>query len=353
MTENNEDVGREEKREKSHVVVQHEELLRAVLQFLQETGLVNSMRALEQECGVCSEPLSVEMYCLRDMALRGQWHQIFKFLVPLEGVSGLDLVAVKIKICKQEFLEQLRGAPVDAKNTFELVEHYKRLVLTLQQLATLGLSETEHRRLSILLTLPEIALQKEFSNWSVAGARLELAEELILALTKVLGKGRPVSTGSLSGADSSKDKKGRLVQLVAKGLLYERCENELINGDNLSLNSTQLVDISNLLTRMDHRDAKVLDIVCEKEKLKQETPYVNIGGSFSLVREKRDSAKLERASLTTELYTGDNMSSTLLADMFKQPKKKTNGFNEDNMEKMMNNLDLKRGKEVEFKVQGR
>ena len=264
-------------RNTSQVVLQKGELLRAVIQFLQEAGLVHSMRALEQESGLTTQPLSVEMYCLRDMALRGQWHHIFKYLSPLEGVKGVDIGEIRMKVCKQEFLEQLRGT-VDTKNTFELVEHYKKLVLKLQQLSTLGLSETEHRKLSLQLTLPETALQQEFKGWSIPGARLQLADEITQLVSKVLGdKDEGLANGSGSPSsqpecDMKKESKGRLVQLMAKGLLYEKCEKTLLTdscSDNI--NNSQMIDISGLLVKCRDEDQrlKFLDIVCEEEGSKK------------------------------------------------------------------------------------
>ena len=267
-----------EARINSRAVLQHGDLLRAVIQFLQEAGLVHSMRALEQESGVTAEPLSVEMYCLRDIAFRGQWHHIFKFLSPLEGVKGIDLGDIRIKVCKQEFLEQLRGTPVDSKSTFELVEHYRKLVLTLQHLSTLGLSETEHRNLSLLLTLPETALQQEFKYWSIPSARLQLADEITQVISKALGnkdEGLENGSGSPSSqpeCDMKKESKGRLVQLMAKGLLYEKCEKSLLT-DNCSsnINNDQMLDISNMLVkcRDDDQKLKFLDIVCEEDDNKK------------------------------------------------------------------------------------
>ena len=300
----------------SRVVLQQGELLRAVIQFLQETGLVHSMRALEQESGLTAEPLSVEMYCLRDMALRGQWHHIFKFLSPLEGVKGVDIEEIRIKVCKQEFLEQLRGTSVDTKSTFELVEHYKKLVLTLQQLSTLGLSETEHRNLSLLLTLPETALQQEFKYWSIPGARLQLADEIMQVISKVLGdknEGEGNGSGSPSSqpeCDMKKDTKGRLVQLMAKGLLYEKCEKTLLTDScSNNINNSQMLDISSMLVkcRDDEQRLKFLDIVCEEDGNKKGV-VVSPMRTLSGMREK---GKLKHSLRTDEVENKSTLNYSL------------------------------------------
>ena len=297
----------------SRVVVQQGELLRAVIQFLQETGLVNSMRALEQESGLTAEPLSVEMYCLRDMALRGQWHKLFKFLSPLEGVQGVDLQTIRLKVCKQEFLEQLRASPADSKNTFELIEHYKRLVLTLQQLATLGLSEADHRKLSLMLTLPETALQQEFRNWSLPAARLQLADEIMQAVSKVIGFKREdmeSGEGGQSESDVKKGNKGRLIQLTVKGLLYEKCEKILLNDNynEFGMNSSQSLDLSSLLPKFEDSIApyKLLEIVCEEDNKNLKNRKGAVLSPLRSLWQMREKGNLIPSSLSTDFLDNGN-----------------------------------------------
>ncbi|KAI6649732.1 hypothetical protein LOD99_6522 [Oopsacas minuta] len=322
-----------EGRIQSHVVVEQSELIRAVIQFLQEIGLVHSMRALEQESGLTAEPLSVEMYCLRDMAVRGQWHPIFKFLSPLEGVKGVSIAEIKMKVCKQEFLEQLRGTPVDSKNTFELVEYYKRLVLMLQQLSVQGISEEEHRKLSLLLTLPETALQQEFKNWSIPSARLQLADEIMQAISKVIGyKGEDIdsessSLGSQPECDMKKEIKGRLIQLTAKGLFYEKCEKSLLNNTKISTN--KMIDISSMLPRLqeDTQPLKLLDIVCEEETNNiHNTKGVVLSPIMSLSTIKGE-GKLDNVSVSgKDCDVEDNQ---IFSDLLREPKERPNGFTDE------------------------
>ena len=336
----------------SRVVVQKGELLRAVIQFLQESGLIHSMRALEQESGLTAEPLSVEMYCLRDMALRGQWHQLFKFLSPLEGVKGVNLHTIRLKMCKQEFLEQLRATPIECKNTFELVEHYKRLVLMLQQLATLGLTDTEHRKLSLMLTLPESALKQEFKNWSVSGARLQLADEIILAVSKVIGcGGEDIGSGSSSVSSQSegdvkKENKGRLIQLTVKGLLYEKCEKILLNDNynELGLNSNQSLDLSSLLPRFEESIApfKLLEIVCEEDNKNTKNRKGAVFSPMRSLSHMPANGNMRYSGLPTEYVDCEPTRSML--EFSDEQREKPNEFADEKLEIKLNgkgDLDLK------------
>ena len=333
----------------SRVVLQQGELLRAVIQFLQETGLVHSMRALEKESGLTAEPLSVEMYCLRDMALRGQWHQLFKFLSPLEGIKGVDLQGIKLKVCKQEFLEQLRASPADS-NTFELVEHYKGLVLTLQQLATLGLSETDHRKLSLMLTLPESGLQQEFKNWSMPASRLQLADDIMQAVSKVIGfRGEEIeaSESNHSESDPKKENKGRLIQLAVKGLLYEKCEKILLNdsSNDLGLNSSQSLDLSSLLPKFEDNVApfKLLEIVCEEDNNNLKNRKGAVLSPLRTLYQMRDRENLKYSGLPIDSLNCVDKQTRARAVMLSEERKTPNGFTD---EKLVIKLDNREDLEI-------
>ena len=190
------------------VAVQEKELLELVRGFLEEQGLVEAMRLVETASGVRPN-FSQEVSFLRELVLSGQWESVHQYLTPLKTAAGYSSCC--FLVCKQQFLELLVN-----HEEASLQEKEGRLNTVLNEMQQVCPSRDDFSSLLFLLTLPLLHSHPDYKHWTVMGARLALFHSLADFLHQNLYTTPPFPPRGHSHH--------RLVQLVAKGLLYEHCE---------------------------------------------------------------------------------------------------------------------------------
>lgn len=114
----------------------------------------------------------------------------------------------------------------------------------LKELENLCTKNEDFRRLCALLTLPKLSDHEDLKRWNPSSARMECFYK-VLPLTYSLLTGmnannnKNLSLSNISNADSSSSN-DRLIQLFAKGMLYEGavdyCQKQALVGKNGNFN---------------------------------------------------------------------------------------------------------------------
>ena len=87
-------------------VLQHDDVVLNVLDFLQQNNYVHALTALEEESGLCNSALDADLRFLRSLVLRGRWADAETFLAPFVR-RGFSPAAVAFALQRQQFLETL------------------------------------------------------------------------------------------------------------------------------------------------------------------------------------------------------------------------------------------------------
>lgn len=206
----------------STVKLRRRGLLKLLRDLLRHAQLTQSMVALEREAGLSPDEYPAELLFFRDLILEGEWSEVVNLVQLLAHSDSYSDVMYAVE--RQRFLELLhiRGQPsppppgtCPAPRRGEIQDH-------LQRLERLCPSRTEFATLSCLITLPNLTDHPVFSDWEVKASRHQLFQCIGRKMAEAIYHGAvdrvfPLSaSGDLAG--------DRLVQLVAKGLLYEQCE---------------------------------------------------------------------------------------------------------------------------------
>ena len=191
------------------------EVIKLVLEFLQNRGLNISMLSLERETGLINGVYSDDMLFMRQLILDGQWDDLIDFIQPLASIEAFNAKHFQYIIYKHKYLELLciksEGGPM-SNNEFTVDEVVKCLN-TLEQLCP---TKEDYSNLCLLLTLPKLSDHVEYQNWNPSNARVECFKDIHPLVEKFLPLDK--KDGHLEMA-----KNDRLVQLVIKGILYESC----------------------------------------------------------------------------------------------------------------------------------
>lgn len=218
----------------SSIAVEETEVLRIIRDFLEEGGHAECLRTLEKNTGAGPQGLPSELQFVRELVLSGQWKELMKFLQPLSGLGkSEDFTRCSYVVVKQQYLENLaKGSNGDSETTgssADEAELKKRenlrlqlIMANLQRLEQLCPTKEDYSNLCYLLTLPSLTAHSKYRNWDVHSARLSCFYFIANWVAKVL---YPHTVIKLP-ADSAKKglSSNRMVQLLAKGLLYEECE---------------------------------------------------------------------------------------------------------------------------------
>lgn len=201
------------------VVVEDNQVVRLILEFLDSRKLHNTMRSLEKEAGIINCGFSDDILFLRDLVLDGEWEAILIFAQPFEGIDGFDSKQFRYLVLKQKFMEVLYfKSGVGGNSTSYSIED---LIKCLNQLEADCPNKTEYSKLCWLLTVPNLPEQPEYRDWNPATARLNCFEQLLDLLKKVI----PIEKKGLNGKlpRTLTPIKDRLLHLLIKGLCFESC----------------------------------------------------------------------------------------------------------------------------------
>ena len=204
----------------TNVVVEDDQVVRLILEFLDSRKLHNTMRTLEKEAGVVNCGFSDDILFLRDLVLDGEWEAILIFAQPFEGIDGFDSKQFRYLVLKQKFMEVLYfKSGFGGNSTSYSIED---LIKCLNQLEEDCPNKTEYSKLCWLLTVPNLPEQPEYRDWNPVTARLNCFEQLLDLLKKVI----PIDKKGLNGKLPSRALtpiKDRLLHLLIKGLCFESC----------------------------------------------------------------------------------------------------------------------------------
>lgn len=197
-------------------------LIKLLRDLLGHAQLTQSMVELEREAGLPPDEYPAELLFFRDLILEGEWSEVVNLVQLLSHSESYSDVMYAVE--RQRFLELLHtqgqpspppAAPYLAPRRGEIQEHLQRL----ERLCPNG---TEFATLSCLITLPNLTDHPVFSDWEVKASRHQLFQCVGRKMAEAIYHSAvdrifPLSSSSDLASD-------RLVQLVAKGLLYEQCE---------------------------------------------------------------------------------------------------------------------------------
>ena len=167
----------------------------------------------------------------------GHWSKALQLVNSLV-VSGSDLASMKYSICKQRYLEsidalfiskvQLEGK-LKTLGKDKIVKHVnpEQLKLVATNLKSLeGLcSQEDYFKLSFLISCPDLKTHPSYSDWNVQSGRSQTASSVCQHAMKLK---YPALLDKCHFPVTRSRRTNRLLQLVARGILYEKCEKLLL-----------------------------------------------------------------------------------------------------------------------------
>lgn len=207
----------------ARLALREEDVVRLILEFLDNRELHISQLSLERETGVINGQFSDDVLFLRQLILDGQWDDVIEFIQPLEALQAFDMKKFCYIILRHKYIELLCikseaggsvTAPGQGINSMEGA--VEEVVQILEQLEKLAPSKDEYSNLCLLLTFPRLADHLQFRDWNPSKARVQCFREIYPLVEKFL----PFESKVDSVTSAKND---RLIQLVIKGVLYESC----------------------------------------------------------------------------------------------------------------------------------
>ncbi|XP_070176577.1 WD repeat-containing protein 47-like isoform X2 [Littorina saxatilis] len=198
------------------LLVSESDIIKLVLEFLQNRDLNISMLSVERETGVINGHYSDDLLFLRQLILDGQWDDVIEFIQPLLSMEGFSGKAFQYVIMKHKYLELLciKSEPNIMQNYDVTVDE---VVKCLNGLESLCPTKEEYSNLCFLLSLPKLSDHIDYQNWNPSNARVTCFKEVLPLVEKFL----PIEKCDSTKQDVSRS--DRLIQLVLKGVLYESC----------------------------------------------------------------------------------------------------------------------------------
>ena len=89
------------------LIVSESDIIKLVLEFLQNRDLNISMLSVERETGVINGHFSDDLLFLRQLILDGQWDDVIEFIQPILSVEGFSGKTFQYVIIKHKYLELL------------------------------------------------------------------------------------------------------------------------------------------------------------------------------------------------------------------------------------------------------
>ncbi|KAI3415756.1 hypothetical protein GPALN_005340 [Globodera pallida] len=250
--------------------IDERDVVKLVLEFLENRRIHITQVALERETGVINGDYSDDILFLRQLILDGQWDSALQFIEPLKEFEGFPSDKFQFLITKYKFFELLciKQEPGPLQNSEFAVEE---IVECLRELEGLSEKAEEFRKLCALLTLPKLSETEHFRSWNPYSARIDCFQAVLPLVVDFMDGITQKNHVSLEGRD--KHSVGdRLVQLVVKGLLYEYalvfCQQQAMGGKNTSIQSD--CHIPDLLSRKEKISSADLSLISWLEMLGNE-----------------------------------------------------------------------------------
>eukprot|EP00111_Clytia_hemisphaerica_P002552 TCONS_00007274-protein len=200
------------------LTIVEEDLIKLIEDYLETRDYHVTLRTLERESSITNCDYSDVVLFVRELVLDGDFDEVLRFgnsLKSIESNEDFDQRRFNYIVLRQKFIELIyKKAHILDKQNIETVSEVMR---TLSKLEKNCESKEEYNNLCWLLTLPDLNAHDEFEDWNLDVSRLKCFNELLncLSISMPLVKRK---TGHKKTA--SKD---RLLELMIKGLLYEKC----------------------------------------------------------------------------------------------------------------------------------
>ncbi|ELU03577.1 hypothetical protein CAPTEDRAFT_90360 [Capitella teleta] len=194
------------------------DVVKLILEFLQNRQLNISMLNLERESGLINGVYSDDMLFLRQLILDGQWDDILQFIQPLGELESFNMKQFQYIIYRHKYLELLciKSETGPLQDYESLIDELVKCLSMLEQLCP---NKEEYNKLTLLLTLGKLSESQDYHNWNPSNARVECFKDVFKLSEKFL----PLDKRDSHGERMEMSKEDRLVQLVIKGVLFESC----------------------------------------------------------------------------------------------------------------------------------
>lgn len=227
------------------VYLEEGSILTLISDYFEEAGHAECLLALEQfSNGASSQQalsLPVELAALRAMVLAGRWDQVMQYLenfVQAEDQEGLR--QCKYLAQRQKYLEILQHVESSiqtrlqlgftSRTTGELMSSgeaqklHQVMEAQLAVLEPLCPSPKDYNSLKALLSVPSISSSRDYSSWQLQSGRLHTLYTLQDWVSKVLCFDLVSQSPQVKKTPAESTRSCALLRLLAKGLLYEQCE---------------------------------------------------------------------------------------------------------------------------------
>lgn len=247
----------------STVTVDENQVLYAIHEYLQQAKRAKCLAAFERSSYPSETLKSVlpsDLSVLRVLCLNGNWKETGKYLEVFEDKDGfkqcqhevlkqqyLELLSSQLTLDSDEPLTILEGHSIEKLSNTQK-ERLNALQNLLSKLKKLSPTKEEYSVLVSLAELPTPEVNPEYASWSVSLGRLNCFHKISSWLSRVLCLDLDhlfPSVNSDPSQSHTSDTSSRLVQLLAKGLLYEKCESACTSrcGEARSASGLEMLDV--------------------------------------------------------------------------------------------------------------
>lgn len=206
----------------AHLTLREEDIIRLVLEFLQNRGLHIAQLGIERETGVINGYYSDDVLFLRQLILDGQWDDVLEFIQPMEALQEFDMKRFRFIILQHKYVELLciksEAACVMGSSIANLDSAVEEVVKVLHELEKVAPSKEDYSNLCLMLTLPRLSDHLSYKDWNPSSARVQCFRDIYPLVEKYLP---PIKKPNEK--DFVIAKNDRLIQLIIKGMLYESC----------------------------------------------------------------------------------------------------------------------------------
>ncbi|XP_065213396.1 WD repeat-containing protein 47 isoform X2 [Planococcus citri] len=206
----------------AHLTLREEDIIRLVLEFLQNRGLHIAQLGIERETGVINGYYSDDVLFLRQLILDGQWDDVLEFIQPMEALQEFDMKRFRFVILQHKYIELLciksEAACVMGSSTANLDSAVEEVVKVLHELEKVSPTKEDYSNLCLMLTLPRLSDHLSYKDWNPSSARVQCFRDIYPLVEKYLPPIKKANEKEFVIA-----KNDRLIQLVIKGMLYESC----------------------------------------------------------------------------------------------------------------------------------
>ena len=192
------------------------DVVKLILEFLNNRCLNISMLSLEREAGVINGIYSDDMLFLRQLILDGQWDDVLQFIQPLGEIESFNMKQFQYIIYRHKYLELLciKSETGPMQDYEGLIDELVKCLSMLEQLCP---SKDEYNKLTLLLTLGKLSDNSEYHNWNPSNARVECFKDVHKLAEKFL----PLDKRDKRADRLESASNDRLVQLLIKGIMFD------------------------------------------------------------------------------------------------------------------------------------